>query len=368
MIYLVCFGVSVLFAHLANKARNRYSFFLWSFISIIVPVMLAALRDYSIGIDTLMYYNGWWTDAVRAGSLFRFLRVYSHTASMEYLYAALLGIGVTFGKNFRVFLFCVHLVIVGGTYMGAFRLKHHAAPELTLSLFYLLYYNYSLNASRQHMALAVLFAAAVYLEQKKYLHYGILCVVAFFFHNSAILGVMPLALYIFLYPSKRMENVPIWRRILLLALIFVAVIGFNPIARFLINLGIGRSKYLVYLDQENESSYGTARLLLLVEMSVLVVYWKQIKRSDSCANFYLYSTIAFFVLYQMAPLIAYGKRIAAYFAMYNAVTLGMMVRSNKIKSNRVILTFGILLGAFAYWYFIYVRSNGSRTYPYIFGV
>ena len=51
MIYLACFAVSGFFAYLANRTDKRRMFLLFSFISILIPVLLAGFRAYSIGID-----------------------------------------------------------------------------------------------------------------------------------------------------------------------------------------------------------------------------------------------------------------------------------------------------------------------------
>ena len=166
MVYLVCFGISVFFANLAKKTENRKRFIFWSILSILVTVLLAGLRDISIGIDTSNYYDNSWKTAVGSSSFWRFMVLY-HRAyrAKEYLFAILIGLIAKTTRNYHVFLFAVHLIIVGGFYIGAFRFRKHADPVFSLLLFYLLYYNHSLNVFRQYMAMSILFAAAADLEE-----------------------------------------------------------------------------------------------------------------------------------------------------------------------------------------------------------
>ena len=158
--YLLCFRISVLFAYQAEKSKNKFIFLLFSLISILFPVILAALRDYSIGVDTSHYLRGTWSMAVkRTDSLSRFLTTYLRvSAKDEIVYAWFLWIiaKISNGSN-RIFLFATQLVIVGGVYIGAFRLKHHANPAFTMLIFYLLYYHHSLNITRQYMAMSIIF-------------------------------------------------------------------------------------------------------------------------------------------------------------------------------------------------------------------
>lgn len=367
MVYLVCFAASLLFAYCAEQSKKKFPFIMFSIISIAIPVLLAGFRDISIGTDTVQYYNNLWGVAIRSKSLGSFLSIYSNFSSNEFAYALIMGITAKTTGNYHVFLTIVHVIIITGVYAGAFRLKKYAKPVFTLALFYLLYYNHSLNIIRQYMAMAILFAATIDILERKYIRYLIAFVFAFLMHNSAVLGILPLLIFIFLYPRKRITKVPLWRRILIIVLIIAVTVSFFPLARFFIRIGLVNSKYSIYLTEENETSYGTARLLLAFEMILLMVKWVKIRKSVEYANFFLISTIAFFSLYQLAPFIMFGKRIAGYFSLYNIVTLGMAVNANKIKSNRVIIAIGILAVALVYWFFIYVRANASQTYPYVLG-
>ena len=145
MIYLACFSVSTFFAFLANRAKQRKYFLLFSVISILLPVLLAGLRNYSVGIDTDNYLTmeRFWYGAIRAPSLWNYLQNYLLSGYREPLFALFLGIIAQLTGNFRVFLFLAHFVIMINIYIGAYRLKHKVPPVFVLLFFFLLYYNVS---------------------------------------------------------------------------------------------------------------------------------------------------------------------------------------------------------------------------------
>ncbi|MBQ1988336.1 MAG: hypothetical protein II234_00335, partial [Clostridia bacterium] len=76
MIYLLCFGASVLFAFFAKKSKNRALFLAFSLISILFPTVLAGCRDYNIGIDVKNYITleRYWQGASVSDSLWSYLK------------------------------------------------------------------------------------------------------------------------------------------------------------------------------------------------------------------------------------------------------------------------------------------------------
>ncbi len=369
MIYLVCFSVSVFFAHVAKKATNKKRFIFWSLASILVMAFLAGFRDITIGIDTENFYNNTWTIANNSNRNFFdfFLLYFSRWNAKEYLYAILVGLVAKTTGSTIVVLFIFHFIIVGCVYIGAFRTKEHAHPELTLLLFYLLYYNHSLNIFRQYIAMAILFAFFADIEQGHHLRYFFGAILAFFFHNSGILGLVPLFLYKMLYPRGKRQFLPIWRKTVTASLLILFTITFGYFGKALLNLGIINAKYLYVFESESTHTYITARLFILTEAILLIFFIRSYRENNTFADYYLFCSFSFALLYQIAPSMPYGKRIPAYFSLINLVSIGMLQKNAYVKGNRVLFCVAIVIVAFSYWLFIYVIHNGSQTMPYVFG-
>ena len=107
MIYLVCFCISVLFAHLAKRSANRTMFIVFSVTSIAITVLLAGLRDINIGIDTSNYYKGSWALAMslRDIPLLTYMQTYiwGSRGGFEVLFGLIVGVIARTTGNYQVF-------------------------------------------------------------------------------------------------------------------------------------------------------------------------------------------------------------------------------------------------------------------------
>ena len=369
MIYLVCFCISVLFAYLARKSGNRSTFLFFSILSIAVTVLLAGLRDVSVGIDTLNYYEGSWARAMSLRDLpvLEYMQAYilGSRGRFEALFGLLVGITARTTGNYQVFLTLVHLIIVSGVYIGAFRMRKHVAPELTLFLFYLLYYGKTLNIFRQYMAMAILFAVAADIEERKHVRYLIFTLIATLMHNTGVIGLAPLLVFKVLYPADPRKQISNFRKIFTCAAIIGGSMMFVPAAQLLINIGVISSKYQYYIAGEKASSYKLALTFLAVEFVGLILFRKGFLKNNTHSEYYLFSSIAFLMLYVMGTSLSYGARIAAYFSCINIVSVGMLINSRKLMSNQVIVRCGIILVVLVYWVYVYLYRNASGTVPYI---
>ena len=369
MIYPVCFFISVFFAYLAKRSRRKAAFLLFSVLSIAVTVVLAGLCGVTVGIDTHNYFEGSWARAVALADLslpeYVVAYVEGSRSRFEALFGLLLGIVVRTTGSYQVFLGMVHLIIIGGVYIGAFRFRHHASPELTLLLFYLLYYGQSLNIFRQYMAMAVIFAAAADIEQGKHLRYVFFVALGFLFHNTGVIGLAPLMVYRVLYPANPRRDTTMLRKLVTCTAIVGGAVAFVPLAKWLIQIGILSRKYLYYFNGEEVSSYKLVFMFLAVEVVGMVIFWKRFRKNNIRAEFYLFCSVSFMALYAMGTTINYGRRIAAYFAFLNIISLGMMVNGQKLRSNRRLVCAAVVLVVLVYWGYAYYLRNAHGVMPYV---
>ena len=369
IIYLLCFAISVFFAWRAEKSTTKTLFVACSVLSIAPTVLLAGLRDISIGIDTAnMYYNAWQV-AVSADSFWHFVKLYSWGfQAEEFLFAILLGAAQKTTGNYNVFLTVMHLIIVGGVYIGAFRLRRYASPCLVLLLFYLFYYNHSLNIMRQYVAMAILFAGTADIIDRHYWRFLLIAFLAVMAHNTAVIGILPLIFFVLLYPKNRLQAVSLDKRLALCVLVVLGAVFMQPLAQLLIRAGLLGNKYEVYLETEGTNSYLVARVLAVLELIGILLFRNSWASYKPYTGFFAFCTFVFSVLYQIAPSIPYGKRIPAYFSLINLASLGILCACPRIKSNRVIMHAIVITASLSYWLLMYGYYNTSQTIPYVLGV
>lgn len=386
MIYLLCFGISILFAFFAKKSKNRALFFAFSLISILVPTILAGLRDYSVGIDVKNYimFGDYWQGASSAGSLWEYIKNSFISGKIEPLFSVLMGVIAKTTGNFRVFLIVVHLIIMTGMYIGAFRQREHADPVLVLSLFYLIFFHHSLNIMRQYMAMAIIFAFLKDVELKRYIRFGIVVIIATLIHSTAILAFGTIALHLILYGNYKIGGIKIGKRTygtlyspditarkrFIVYVMGSGVIVFLPVCRILLNMGILGERYRYFLSGRGVSYALIVTILLVMELTVVFFFRKQMKKKSNYSDFFIMSSIAYLLLIQLTGSIVFGKRIAAYYAFHNLLTIGLLDKSFEDKSKKIkwLVRIGILVIALGYWYYFYVLRNASQTYPYVLGL
>lgn len=341
--------------------------------SILVTAALAGLRDYSIGVDTEHYltYSQFWGGAAKYATLGDYIAYYQSRDLGEPLFALVLGLIEHYTGNFTLFLFVEHLVIITGVYIGAFRQKEHVSPALILMLFYLCYFNHSLNGTRQYMAMAVIFAVLADIPKGKYLRFAVVVFVAHFIHVSALLSLGAILIHWVqscrftrfapaLAPSRQA------RSFFIVFALAIFVFAFPWLCRMLISIGLLGKKYLFYLNPDRAEYSLLITLFLLVEMAALFLLRRPMKKNLIHYRYYAVSSVAYLILQQLSAVLVYGKRIAAYYSLANLVTISMIPRAFNRRENRMVATILVIAVALFYWWYVYILRQGSETYPYAF--
>lgn len=368
MIYLACFAVSVFFAYLAKKSNKKINIIIFSVLSIAVTALLAGLRDYSIGIDTEHYFarNLYWDGAIKSATLSEYIYEYILSGYGEPLFALITGIISQITGSFEVFLTFVHVVIIGGVYIGAFRLKKYINPEFVLIIFYLFFYNHSLNILRQYMAMAIIFAFFADLLKKKYLRFLIVIIVAMQIHTTAMVAFGLLILHILLFVPKKLGTLK-QREIGIAALLAVAVLGFAPLIQIAIKIGVLNQRYKFIFEGKKEPAIIIAGIVVL-GIAAAVFFRKEIRVKTEHYDYILMCSICYLILLMLTFNVYASKRIALYFGLPDMITLGLVESAQTDKKKKWLVRIGIVGVAFVYWFYVYVFRNASETIPYMFNL
>ncbi len=183
VIYLfVLFLIVLIFKSIRHQKRAL-------FISFIILALLSSLRKYTVGVDTLQFYNNY----INIGSieswdysLFRF------EPGFFYL-CRILNI---FSKNPQT------LIIVSSVFINfsVYRfIKKHSKNYFYSFLIYFLFNIYfsSMNTLREWLAISILLFAYDFLIDKSYFKYCILLIASIMFHNAAWAGLLMIPLVMF---------------------------------------------------------------------------------------------------------------------------------------------------------------------------
>ncbi len=368
MIYFLCYAVSLLLLWLAYRAKRKIVKRILFVLSVAIPVFLAGARDYTVGIDTknyLRYYN-FLSRANDIETLF-FYATHYNNGSGEWLFTLLNWLSIKSPWGFRTFLFVSHGVIMSCIFIGAHRLRKYVNPILVVFLFYFLYYDYSLNILRQYIAMSVLFAVLADILEGNYKRYLIVTFIAFTIHSSAIIGILPLLIYIYIKrKSKVTEKFSKFRMGLVITATIAVVVLLEPLMKLATLLGFGNYNFYFQSDMATPALFSL--YFLILEMIGVILYSKPYKKRFKYADFFLTITIVFIAIQQVSWFLAFGRRISMYFSYANMITLASLSKSQKEKNNRLVCTGVIVLAVLLYWGYGILLKNPNGTLPYSMGL
>lgn len=381
--YLVVFASCAAFSALgcAYENKSRFLFYVSSGAVVLILVLFAALRAQCVGTDTSGYAISLYNLALASDSFMDFytsdwLRTWgwSSVSTIEIGYLLFVWIASKLGSP-QVLLFLTSLFTVGPIYIALVLRRREIAPPVSLFVFMLLYFNVTLNAMRQWIALSLLFLALIGLHDKdKTLHSQplvyILLIIAAFFHASAVLGFLLLLVMRFM----QCENSRL--RIAIFPIFAIALLAGVGVLRVLL-ISFGLVRYANYLG-DGTIGFSINQFILRLPFVFVAI---ELYRANVCdkrdASFYLTISLVGLILGQLATLTDQSGRITLLFDMYIIPAVGCLcgpsTMVNRFKrclafkaSSSDLTLMASLLYCLVYWFYFYAIRNTGETIPYLF--
>ncbi|MCQ2470998.1 MAG: EpsG family protein [Clostridia bacterium] len=220
--------------------------------------------------------------------------------------------------------------------------------------------SYVFNGARQFLSVAIMFYTLKYVEEKKLWKYILLSIVAASIHQTAVI-VIPAY---FLAKGKYL-NV----KIIITGVVTVIATAFSSLfIDYLNQMFISESVYAHYYDRivETEGLNIFRVLVAAVPFALCMIYKKRIDELDDgvlnyCANM---STLALAIsIFSAASGGELLGRLAEYYLIYNTLTYPMLFKRVATKSVGKILTVGLMVSYFIFfWYqFTVVWGQGYQS-------
>ena len=195
MIYIAVFLVSCIFFWLSEKCKSGFSKNFFAVIAILVPCILAGMRADTIGTDVKVYVEPLYNAAKQSTSFFSYMNQrwfyiwrYKYVYDFEIGFILLVYLIEKIGGSIGLVLFFIHILVLSPIYLGLKRINKRYPIWLGMLVFYMLFYNTSLNMMRQWIAMSILFYGLCYLLEHKKKKYFIVVIAACLFHTSALVG------------------------------------------------------------------------------------------------------------------------------------------------------------------------------------
>lgn len=361
LVYIICFVITIFLTFCAEKCfkgKKKYLGIIFSIFVILVPSIVAGLRDYSVGTDVQVYVIRTFNLATNSSSLANFLDQYN----VDIGYTIFNYIVALFTKNPQWILFMTQAVICSLVYILAYKERNNISMTMFMMIYLLTMFNQSLNIARQSMAIAFTIFSYKYLKERKIVKYSICMVLATCFHSTAILA-LPMYFINILVNSKAKKRY----QVLIILLLVLVIAFFEDVLRFVIyDLHLLSERYLYYLGDSSDSQISMFQVVYRIVLIVIVVMNK--KRIDEKTYNLVFTLLIINLLtYILNSVTMYAGRISYYYGEI-AILISISAISNNWKKRENKNFFNILMTIFFVTNFIvqYIIGNSGETYPYKF--
>lgn len=372
--------IMILFAVFASKKRSYISSSgliversFWKF-EVIFPLVLFAIifgMRYDVGVDHLGYLLGYLDK--------------NHVGKNEPLFSILSELGWRLNWHYVVYFGIIAFIQVS-FFFYAFKDERYLYPFLAFLLFTNGEWAFWMNGIRQALAMCIWIFSIKYIEEKKFLKYLIWCVVATFFHKSAIVLIV-------FYPILRngrdyFKSIPL--QLILLGSAFVVKGIFDvilPNIESIINTYInilgadiyGRSYDMEGLMDSFIESQGTglAYLFKIILNVVVILYSKELKLFYNSKRFniiYFFFFIGLLTMYMFPVGFISITRPFRYFYIFQSIMYSFLLYylfKTKLKNtNRgpfhALMYYGLIFIFLGVFYSSIATSNEDASFWYQF--
>ena len=359
---------STIIAEKQQKNNKKIFFYLFSIIAILIPSVMAGIRDSGVGTDTKVYIDRVFLHICDSRDLSDVLN-YNEIINIEPLYMFLNYYISRISTSLTFFYFCCSLIINTFFYSSFFYYykKEKIPLFLSYTIFLLLFFNKSLNMNRQMIAMAICFWATRFIYEKKALKYCASIIIGSMLHNSAIF-FLPVYYYYYIAINENKKNIII--KFIIVTIILGTVFLLQPTINLLLGLGVISRKYLNYISIYGYSNNINAiewipKVFLLITIYLLR---EPLKKKTKYNNFLTYIFIIECVTFLFGINSMYAQRISYYFEVFLCLLLAQIVEMPKKKSEKELLLVIIILGCTIYSCLYYGIYRFDETIPYIINI
>jgi hypothetical protein len=343
MALLAYWGLAAITVQHNGISRIRYNHKIYFIIAGISLFFIMALRDISVGTDTLTYKLEFENASFYLNNLLRI-------SELGYSY-------FNFTINKIGFSFQAYLAVIAAIVIITIS-KLYLIYSKNILLSYYLYvtiglFAMSMSGLRQTLAVALTIYAFIYLMKNKRLIFFVLVGTAYFFHNSAIIFLLVFFLKRFKINKKT-------------GFIFYGISCLVFLAREWITtivLYIAPDKYLRYMLMADTSYVNP--LVIIVSMAIplaCLFFWPKEEKNyndqyNRAMSMFFIMSCANFVSYFLAMEINLFERISFYLMIYNSILIPNVIQGIKSKEIRMIAKIACVVLPFLQ--FIIATPGGS---------
>ena len=358
--FLVC-GIAVIFIMLADfffKKKSNLIGWLAMLVSLLSLVIVAAVRESSVGTDIKFYYYQIFYDFVMSG---KSIMAELHIANVEPGFVILVYLSSIF-KDFNISMGIIQFVIIIPIYILAYKLRNKYSMTMVILVFITTMYVRSFNLIRQSIAMTWTILSIYYYFNEEYKKCIGILIGAAFIHISALIVI---SIYFIIYLYKLNNKNRYYMLCGMYIVLFTSIILFNPI------LSLIGGRYERYISNSSNmvdgfSIFSLVKKIFWIMIAVfLIINSKKVQRKEVNWNSKIALNLLFIdlVLSFLTIKIPNAGRIGYYFINVAYIIIGINF-SNIFKQKKMV---NVILSVIFVMFWINmtaVKNSGDGTFPY----
>lgn len=380
--YIIAFALSLIGVRMADMwYDDRQRFVTGSILAVLPPILIAGLRDSTVGSDMELYivpiFNG---IASNGQNLEEFIDSYPF---MEFGYLLLNYVVAQVTDWPFVLLTCIHILIIIPLYVTAMKWRDYLSPVLFMFIFYMIFFQESLSIVRQSIAmsfsmlgLTLFLKPQIDTEEKietgvrRYVYSGVCLVIAFLFHQTAVIALSFPIIYFVVDRFSMRQAYAFYIGVALFIVVFF--LNLDALLIWLIDSGYIDFKFIKYTSADDTFTpvLGAANFVVKVLTIVYLVYIMNIYKADSLTKFFLVVAVLDMLFSLCALIMQPLDRISLYFRLVSCISLPYLIYKYPVIFTdegtpymRPVESFVCVL-LFAYWFYVYMLGNYDDTADY----
>lgn len=366
-IYLFVFLISIFATWCAEKTKNKITFVLWSAVAVLLPAVLAGVRDSGVGYDMLVYGNRNFEIMMEHAndSFFSFFdKILKGYFGNEWVHSLWIYLSVKFLGDINWYYFSLNFFVCFFTYLAICMNRKKGSMPLMMFVFLFSFYNMSLNVMRQSMALALALSIYSLFEKRKWFCVFIGLVLVRYSHGSGIFFAFVL-FFLFLQEKNILAN----KKMLLLCFAFpLSFVFLDSILRILVSYRFFPVKFQDLYLSTSQSGFMATNTLIAV--AIFVLMWISLLNTPRMLRgemqIYLNNHLMYAVFMCSMIVSLWAFRISYYFYYMDILFIPFflrMLKKNNIKYEKIV-KYGMMFLIVLNWFWSIIVNNENATYPY----
>jgi len=364
IIYSFTAFLSITFAFFAGrynklwfKRKYKYKDIWFTFLSLVVIVLVAGIRADNVGTDA-KYYKSFYLQFKSMN--YNIFSMFNILDMNEPGYLFVNYILAKIGGHHIVFFILMSLL----TWFFFFKAFSEEKQILYLVIFFMFctgFFSFTLNGMRQAISATIFLYSLKFITNRNLLKFLFFISLAACFHFSALL-LFPLY---FILPYISGKPI-VWLSLTIISF-FIIIVDLSFLDYIISNIPGGYAAFLQYSElfpQHFKTTYSVGNIFeLIIGLFTIYFYTKQKYLHPKYKYIFIFSFI-YTILLNIFWSIPILLRFAAYFHLFQIYVLAIITKNYIVKNNYLATYIIFMVFTALFFYKIYVNDSGM--YPYLF--